>query len=88
MLGHAFTAKSLSVSLDNEMERTLWAALRAMEERADLYHAMARRSRRHSLDRRAHEYEQEAVATRAHSQQLRQLLADALANRRQEQDIG
>lgn len=85
VLGHAFTVKSLSVSLDNEMERTLWAALRAMEERADLYKAMARRARRHRLEPRAREYEQEAQATRAHSQQLRQLLADALASRRQEQ---
>jgi two-component system chemotaxis response regulator CheB len=43
-VGHVFSPDSLMAEHGKELERALWAALRSLEERADLYRRMARRT--------------------------------------------
>jgi two-component system chemotaxis response regulator CheB len=43
-VGHAFSLKSLSEAQDQELEKTLWIALRALEERQALLHRMSERT--------------------------------------------
>jgi two-component system, chemotaxis family, protein-glutamate methylesterase/glutaminase len=43
-VGHSYTALSLMAEKDSQLEMSLWSALRALEENADLRRRMARRS--------------------------------------------
>jgi two-component system chemotaxis response regulator CheB len=43
-VGHAFTARYLSAEQGHAVEAALWAALRALEESATLYHRLAKRA--------------------------------------------
>jgi two-component system chemotaxis response regulator CheB len=43
-VGHAFSADSLEVSQSQSLEGSLWAALRSLQERAELFRRLARRA--------------------------------------------
>jgi two-component system chemotaxis response regulator CheB len=43
-VGHAYSSDSLEVSQSQSLEGALWAALRSLQERADLFRRLARRS--------------------------------------------
>jgi len=73
-VGHAFTVRSLLADQDENVERALWAAMRTMEERANVLAGMAEREEQRdrlrittSLWERVHE-------TRRHAQVLRELI--------------
>lgn len=54
-VGHSFSVESMLQDQSDAAERAVWAALRALEERADLAERMAKRARLaglHSLDKR------------------------------------
>jgi two-component system chemotaxis response regulator CheB len=56
-VGHVYSPESLVAEHGKALEQALWAALRGLEERADLYRRMARRaqvSRREAIERRFH----------------------------------
>ena len=42
-VGHAYSPESIEVSHGDALEGALWAALRSMQERADLFPRLARR---------------------------------------------
>jgi two-component system, chemotaxis family, protein-glutamate methylesterase/glutaminase len=43
-VGHAYSAESLEVAQSQSLEGALWAALRSLQERADLFRRLARRT--------------------------------------------
>ena len=56
-VGHVYSPESLVAEHGKALEQALWAALRGLEERADLYRRMARRAQvaeRGSIERRFH----------------------------------
>jgi two-component system, chemotaxis family, protein-glutamate methylesterase/glutaminase len=56
-VGHVYSPESLVAEHGKALEQALWAALRGLEERADLYRRMARRAQvaeRASIERRFH----------------------------------
>jgi two-component system chemotaxis response regulator CheB len=70
-VGHVYSPESLVAEHGKALEQALWAALRGLEERADLYRRMARRAQvsgRGSLERRfglrSESAERHAVAVR------------------------
>lgn len=52
-VGHAYTSRSLLDSQSSKLEDALWAAVRSLEEQADLCRRLAARSRRQQLERSA-----------------------------------
>jgi two-component system, chemotaxis family, protein-glutamate methylesterase/glutaminase len=67
-VGHAYSADSLQVSQGQSLEGALWAGLRSLEERADLFRRLSRRGIR------AQELEQRARAADEHASVLRGLI--------------
>jgi two-component system chemotaxis response regulator CheB len=65
--GHAYSLESLVEEQGRSLEMTLWSALRALQERADMQRRLARRAeggRRVGHERRADEATEQAVALR------------------------
>ncbi len=73
-VGHAFTAESMFQDQINATERAVWAALRALEERADLSRRMEQRSLASGLQTVANRYRQLAQAADKDAAVLRKLL--------------
>jgi two-component system chemotaxis response regulator CheB len=66
-VGHAYLLNSVVEEQGRSLETTLWSALRALQERADMQHRLARRatgSRRAGHEERAKEAEDQAVVLR------------------------
>jgi two-component system chemotaxis response regulator CheB len=66
-VGHAYSLNSVVEEQGRSLETTLWSALRALQERADMQRRLARRakgSRRASHEERAQEAEDQAVVLR------------------------
>jgi len=72
-VGHAYSVGSLVEEQGRALETTLWSAVRALEERADMHRRLARRA----AGSRRELYEQRAEDAGAHARALRQLLAEA-----------
>jgi two-component system chemotaxis response regulator CheB len=72
-VGHAYSVASLVEEQGRALETTLWSAVRALEERADMHRRLARRT----TGSRRELYEQRASDSVAHARSLRQVLAEA-----------
>ncbi|MCU1599730.1 MAG: chemotaxis protein CheB [Frankiales bacterium] len=72
--GHAWSAEALIAQQDRSVEEALWAALRALEERADLADRLATRSTSGGRDWSAHHYESRRDDARKSAEVLRHVL--------------
>jgi two-component system chemotaxis response regulator CheB len=72
-VGHAFTLASLAEEQGRSLETTLWSAVRALEERADMNNRLARRMNAGRRDR----YETRSRDARDHARALREMLGQA-----------
>jgi two-component system chemotaxis response regulator CheB len=70
-VGHAFTAKSLLAGMDSQIERSLWVALRTLEERVRMLERMADEAGR---GRVAEAWHARAEETRADAENVRRFL--------------
>jgi two-component system, chemotaxis family, protein-glutamate methylesterase/glutaminase len=73
-VGHAFTARHLGAEQRYAIETALWSALRALEERASLYHRMADRASDSNHEQTAETYKERALNTTANARVLREFL--------------
>ncbi|MBE9063715.1 chemotaxis protein CheB [cf. Phormidesmis sp. LEGE 11477] len=75
-VGHGFTAKTLIASQDSILEKALWAAMRTMEERANLSIVMAKNEVKQGRIQSAQTYEKQSETLRTHAQVIRKLLVE------------
>ena len=75
-VGHGYTARTLVAEQDESIERAVWAAMRAMEERANIVKTMARDERERGRENSAEVYEERAEESRKHAETLRKLLTE------------
>lgn len=75
-VGHGYTARTLVADQDTAVESALWAALRTMEERANMLRTMAKRETEAGRQRSASGFESRATESHAHAGVLRVLLMD------------
>lgn len=73
-VGHGFTADSLLVQQDDELEHTLWSALRALEEQAALRRRMALHAEHVGRLTSAREFSEEAKEAERRASALRRVL--------------
>jgi two-component system chemotaxis response regulator CheB len=85
-VGHAWSPGALEAEQAHAVEEALWAAVRALEEKADLVERLTASARQHGHARSAEAYAQRAARTRAQAQQVRNLVENGWADR--EQDRG
>ncbi|QDT14803.1 Chemotaxis response regulator protein-glutamate methylesterase [Alienimonas californiensis] len=71
-VGHGFTAEALLASQDEALDAALWAAVRAMRERAELLVRLAEKTGGRGWS--ANRYRERAAESAAHSEALRRLL--------------
>jgi two-component system chemotaxis response regulator CheB len=70
LVGHAWAPQSLLASSDEQLEATLWAAIRLFRQRANLLNKMAQRERDAGRERLAENYRQTAAEAIEHSGRL------------------
>jgi two-component system chemotaxis response regulator CheB len=70
-VGHAYSLASLAEEQGRSLETTLWSAVRALEERADMHRRLAHRT----SNTRGELYEKRASDAEDHARTLRQMLA-------------
>lgn len=75
-VGHAFGAESLLVSKKEELEGALWAALRALEERAALHRRLSEHAAIGHNPRAANQFRQSAADLQQQAQTIRTLLLE------------
>lgn len=75
-VGHSFSVESMLQDQSDSAERAVWAALRALEERADLAQRMAERSRMGGLHSLAARYSELAASAGNDAAVLRRLLLE------------
>ena len=75
-VGHGFTAKALLASQDLALEQALWAAMRTMEERANITTTMAQDESERGRSKSAKVFEERAKIAKNHAQVIRRLLTD------------
>jgi len=75
-VGHSYTAESMFQGQSDAAERAVWAALRALEERADLSRRMEQRSLASGLHIVANRYRELAEAAESNAAVLRTLLLE------------
>lgn len=73
-LGHAYSVQALLADQNETTERTIWAALRLMEERANILATLANDERATGRHYNADRYQERANEWREHGQRLRVLL--------------
>jgi two-component system chemotaxis response regulator CheB len=72
--GHAYSETDLAVKQSENIEATLWVALRMMEERKNLLKKMERQTLDRGFQRFAKEHKTKAEEIQHHIDQLRELL--------------
>jgi two-component system, chemotaxis family, protein-glutamate methylesterase/glutaminase len=70
-VGHAYSLASLMEEQGRSLETTLWSAVRALEERADMHRRLARRA----APARGEQYQHRAREAESHARELRDMLA-------------
>jgi|tagenome__1003787_1003787.scaffolds.fasta_scaffold20854727_1 two-component system chemotaxis response regulator CheB len=73
-VGHAFTMNSLVARHVDSLERTLWAAYRALEERSAMSRRVARRLAEHERRESSARFERQAEVAAAQARELKALL--------------
>ena len=76
-VGHAYTADSMLEEQNMDVERALWAALRSLEENAELSHRLADRARNGGLVNSERRYKDRARESFVNAKVLRELLTGA-----------
>jgi two-component system, chemotaxis family, protein-glutamate methylesterase/glutaminase len=77
-VGHAYTVESLVASQGVAVEAALWAALRALDERAALAHRLDRRYRANGRQATANRYRRKATEAAEQADVIRQALHELL----------
>ena len=72
-VGHAYSLGSLVEEQGRALEMTLWSAVRALEERAEMHQRLARRS----AGTRRETYEERSAEASAQARSLRETLSEA-----------
>lgn len=75
-VGHVYSAESMLAAQVDSVDRALWTALRALEERAALSRKLAERASRRNRRWVASAFEQRAVATEDQAALVKQVLLD------------
>jgi len=75
-VGHGFTARALIASQDVALEQALWAAMRTMEERANMSSIMARSEEERGRSKSAQVYDEQSQLSKSHAQLIRKLLIE------------
>lgn len=75
-LGHANGARSMLAGQANEVERSLWVAIRSLQERASTFADLARSARKAGTELAAESYESQARDARDHAERARNFLLD------------
>jgi two-component system, chemotaxis family, protein-glutamate methylesterase/glutaminase len=83
-VGHAWSPRALEAEQAHAVDEALWAAVRALEEKADLVERLAADAHEHGRTRSAAAYALRAARTRSQAQQLRGLVEDGWAEREQD----
>jgi len=73
-LGHRYTDQSLEAAQVDRLDHALWAALRALEENAELRHRMAVHAHRHGMSEIASGYEERARESEQRAASVRRVL--------------
>jgi two-component system chemotaxis response regulator CheB len=73
-VGHAYSAESMQAEQGVALEAALWSALRSLEERADLFRRLARRSARYQGT--ATRFEHKAADVTHHADAVRHTIAE------------
>ena len=76
-VGHAFAQDNLTAAQAEEVERALWTALRALEERAAMSHRVAAHARSRNLSSLVQPHEKRAAEAEEHAAKLREILLTA-----------
>jgi two-component system chemotaxis response regulator CheB len=74
-VGHAFSAESLFAEQSDNIEAVLWAALRALEEKADLARRIAKGAREQNRQHIAARFEVRSKEAEENVEQLRRILS-------------
>jgi two-component system chemotaxis response regulator CheB len=74
-VGHAYSIEALAGGQGHELENALWAAVRALEDRAVLLGRLAERARGSRQHRSAETFASEAVGVRERSQVIREAIS-------------
>jgi two-component system chemotaxis response regulator CheB len=77
-VGHAYTAQSLLSAEDEAIEASLWAAVRLLEQRANILNGLADKDRLADRNRMVEHHEGLARESRDHAEVLRKLLLTAM----------
>lgn len=73
-VGHAFSSESLMAEQSEELENALWAALRSLEENAELSRRLADRARQKNHQISIMQFEEKAREVEQHAAVIRQIL--------------
>jgi two-component system chemotaxis response regulator CheB len=83
-VGHAWSPAALEAEQAHAVDEALWAAVRTLEEKADLVERLASDAHEHGRTRSAAAYALRAARTRGQAHQLRGLVEDGWAEREQD----
>jgi two-component system, chemotaxis family, protein-glutamate methylesterase/glutaminase len=75
LVGHAYHLSSLANAHDDQLDRTLWAAIRLFEQRANIAQMMSDQTRGRGLIRRAEIHAMRAAESKRHAARMRELQA-------------
>ncbi len=78
--GHAFSQDTLEDQQSEQVEAAVWAALRALEEKAELFRRIARRGQQNSHGTMADQYEEKALLAERQAEELHKLLQNTAAS--------
>src|SRR5204863_3226323 len=79
-VGHGYTEQTMVTNQDAAVEAALWAAVRALEEKAALRLRMAERAVRGKLNGIAHDYARRAEDAHRQAAAIREVLGRSLEN--------
>ena len=75
-VGHWYTAESMLAEQADALDRAMWAAFRALQERAELQDRVAKAAEGRGQPHVAHQFRSRAERTRTHAETLRRVVLD------------